>query len=390
MKKVLHIMPYAPCRSNRLALQISYAIGAFDIETLVVCEPAPSDGRDTESARGKVTYLPARFQQSSTGRGRASQLLASAMKTAWIIRFLIKNSPDIVHVHEHLLIWVALVAILLNKSVVWDPHDYFYEGFESGPLRWGFIKQCMERVLVGRGVPCLMVSQGMRDIYHGMYPKIRTFLVRNYSVIRPDFKALNQSSPSRHGALAGNSVMRVIYPGQIFRDRIPMAFIEAVARNDGLRLDIYGMDKWGSYQEEIRAMIDSGSITNVRLMGSYSSSDLPAILADYDYAVFPFVITSRNINACLPNKFFQCAAAGLPIVVSNMHELGAIVTEHGLGHVFEAGNYRQAVEFMRAWPLDSPEYAALKKRTREYALHQMDYEAEQTILLRVYASLVAP
>lgn len=388
MNKVLHVMPHAPGRSNRLALQISYAIDEFDIETLVVCDSPPSNGADDASAHGQVTYLPDRFQNPSKGRVR--QVVESAMKAIWMTRYLLKSRPDIIHVHEHLLIWVALIGMLLNKPVVWDPHDYFYEGFESGPLRWAFIKRCMERVLVWRGVPCLMVSQGMREIYQQMYPGITKYLIRNFSLMRPDFTLRNPALPRDAGVLQSGSVVRVIYPGQILKDRLPMDFIKAVARDDGLLLDIYGMDRWGTYPEAIRAEIHAESTQNIRLMGSYSPSDLPAILANYDYAVFPYVITSRNIDFCLPNKFFQCLAAGLPIIVSNLRELGAIVTEHGLGHVFQAGNYQQAVALMQAWPPDSSEYVALKQRVREYALTQIDYQAEARVLLGVYAALLAP
>jgi hypothetical protein len=281
-----------------------------------------------------------------------------------------------------MLVWLAVLCSLVGRRVIWDPHDFFHEGFETGPLRWAVVKRVMERLLAVRDVPMLAVSEGMAAIYRSLYPRARIELVRNYAV-EPRL-TLHPRRPTADAA-----VLKVVYPGLLAPDRIPVEFIRAVGRQSGIQLDILGSDRWSGYGAGIRELIRAEHIGNVRLMGEYGSSGLLGTLSQYDWAVLPYVINHRNVDHCLPNKFFQCINAGLPLLVSSMTELGGLVAGHGLGHVFKDGDYTTAVALLQMYSPDSGEYEALRQRVFDYAAQQVDYEAQRMLLLSLYESVAA-
>lgn len=386
---MLHIVVDSPGHSNRLALQIAYAAGQFSVETLVVAELPDSAEMPASRPLGAICHVPQWLQVLPRRQGRSwlPPFVITAIRWLWIVRFVVQAKPDILHVHENPLIWVALLGSLSKMKVVWDPHDYFYDGSGSTPLRWKSIKRGMEKCLAWRGVPFLMVCEWMRDKYLSMYPGVGALLLKNYSVASVMGDSESAAKTAAGPRFETGGVLRVIYFGQVVKPRLPMEFIELVAKDEAIQFDIYGMDKWGNYLEEINDKIRQEAITNIRVMGAYTPTEIMHVLADYHYSVLPYQITQANLDFCLPNKFFQCVSAGLPMVVSNMRGLGGLVTKHGLGHVFIEGDYRQAIELIKTLPLVSPEYRELRARVLDHAATVlMDQKLEREALLKAYSS----
>lgn len=61
-------------------------------------------------------------------------------------------------------------------------------------------------------------------------------------------------------------------------------------------------------------------------------------LATADVGVHPLLAGIPNHEMALPNKLFEYVHAGLPIVVTDLRELGSFVRKHGLGEAFRSGD----------------------------------------------------
>jgi glycosyltransferase involved in cell wall biosynthesis len=57
-----------------------------------------------------------------------------------------------------------------------------------------------------------------------------------------------------------------------------------------------------------------------------------------DVGVHPLLAGIPNHEMALPNKIFEYMHAGLPIVVTDLRELGSFVRKHGLGEGFRSGD----------------------------------------------------
>ncbi len=80
---------------------------------------------------------------------------------------------------------------------------------------------------------------------------------------------------------------------------------------------------------------------NVRFRGSYSQSELASILSGFSIGILPY-LSNEFLDNLLPLRFFEYAAAGLPIVSTRSHELQAFpdnliqMPEHNCGQWIEA------------------------------------------------------
>ena len=124
-----------------------------------------------------------------------------------------------------------------------------------------------------------------------------------------------------------------------------MEFLRAVAATSFLRIDLFGCASIGSGDDDYvaRVMRFAEAEPSVIWHGAYSSESIVSLINGFDFVVMPFSTDRPNLNCCLPNKYYQALFAGVPLVVSDMEELGAIVTESGAGVVFKSGDYEEMV-----------------------------------------------
>ena len=87
---------------------------------------------------------------------------------------------------------------------------------------------------------------------------------------------------------------------------------------------------------------------------------------------------------CLPNKVFEYAMAGLPVIVSGLYEMRRIVEAYGIGAVMESeteAGLRSAMERIEAI---GPQ--TLRRNLARFA-ETFNWEAQEKVLLDVYRRL---
>jgi glycosyltransferase involved in cell wall biosynthesis len=88
----------------------------------------------------------------------------------------------------------------------------------------------------------------------------------------------------------------------------------------------------------------------------------------------------------LPNKLFEYLHAGLPLVVTDLRELGRFVCEHGLGETFRSGNPAElAASAEKAFANPQP----YRRAAADPALRaEHSWEHQERVLVAVYGELV--
>jgi glycosyltransferase involved in cell wall biosynthesis len=92
---------------------------------------------------------------------------------------------------------------------------------------------------------------------------------------------------------------------------------------------------------------------------------------------------------CLPNKLFEYIQAGLPVVVSNLPEMAALVKLYDIGATFTAGDPDELAIVLNKI-LCSPESLAHYRRKVTEAADELNWEKEHLKLLAVYSRLGPP
>jgi glycosyltransferase involved in cell wall biosynthesis len=95
----------------------------------------------------------------------------------------------------------------------------------------------------------------------------------------------------------------------------------------------------------------------------------------------------RSYELTLPNKLFEYAQAGLPILTSDLPVIGVLVEREQLGEVADPGDPEQVAAALRALCLPS-RHARAVASVRAFAAANR-WEDERAILARVYATAVA-
>ena len=74
--------------------------------------------------------------------------------------------------------------------------------------------------------------------------------------------------------------------------------------------------------------------------------DVVDYIADADFGVNPLIPATLSYQYAMPNKLFEMAFAGLPIVNSDAQESARFVRTHGLGVIFRSGDSADCAKAM--------------------------------------------
>lgn len=373
MIKVLHLVSFNPYYSNRLLFQLR--VNKDIVENTVLTYAKKSLIFDDNTP---VHFIPDfKFPIQRTRIGR---FLKDFLRNLLLIKYFLKCDKDVIlHVHENnnifgLFFW----AVILNRKAVWDPHDYFHEAINKIRL---FYISILERILItNKKVPVLVVSTGMHRIYQTQYPTGNFTLLRNFSSVKRSESDIKKILLSR---MQENNPIRIIYFGQLKQDRLNIACLKAIAMTPNVELHLFGRFQDPSYEKLVKNLIRV-DCSNIKFFGKYAADTIIDILEKYDFALFPFEINRKNINFCLPNKFFQCIEAKLPMIISNMDEMSTILNTYQIGYIFDDCNYKALRNLLSNMNTSLDDYLKLVQNIVAYANNNINYDRELKKLLEVY------
>jgi glycogen(starch) synthase len=133
------------------------------------------------------------------------------------------------------------------------------------------------------------------------------------------------------------AVVRLLYLGRLTPDKGLHTAIEAVhvvaERALTVQLDVYGQGD-ASYLRSLRNLLKKHNLESaVRLMGSISRADVPALLSQYDALVFP-----SEWNEPFARTVLEAMAASLLVIGTTTGGTGEILGDRETGLTFKAGD----------------------------------------------------
>jgi glycosyltransferase involved in cell wall biosynthesis len=240
-----------------------------------------------------------------------------------------QHPAQVVVAHDLPMLPVALHAAALHGAkVVYDSHELFAEQEFSATER------CMWRALEARTI-------GRCNAVMAVNPSVARELMQRYGVphVEVVYNAercddLPQRSHRLHDAFGLPSLARVLlFQGGLSTGRQLEALVGAMAmvQVPDLHLVILGD---GPLQPTLQKLAAApGAQGRVHLHPAVPQSQLLAWTAAADAGVIPYQPTCLNNLYCTPNKLFEFIAAGLPILASDLPEIRAIVSGHGIGQL---------------------------------------------------------
>jgi glycosyltransferase involved in cell wall biosynthesis len=223
-----------------------------------------------------------------------------------------------------------LVSVLRGKKLVYDSHEYFTEVPEIAhkPLVKGIWK-FFERLCIGRASIIITVSPSIARLLQTNYSLTEVITVRNVpkaagKMQRREKKALGLDETTFTLLLQGNGINM---------NRGGEELIEAMKHIENAQLLVIGN---GDAIPELKRMTNElGLGEKITFLPRMPYREMMQYTAAADIGFSLDKSDNINYQYSLPNKIFDYAMAGLPMVVSSVPEVASFVEKNGIGEVIE-------------------------------------------------------
>ncbi|SEE22400.1 glycosyltransferase family 4 protein [Jiangella alba] len=303
-------------------------------------------------------------------------------------------APDAVHAHDMHVIGVAVRAAERARAagrrlpVVYDAHEYVPGLSRYGPRTPRFIAAWAhhEREYIGRADRVVTVS-----------PAIARTLRQRYRLDREPTVVINSPSMTeldggdvpglraRVGLAA--DVPLLVYSGGVTKARGVETAVEALPSLPGVHLAVVSVPHIEiAPVHQLRALAGRlGVADRVHFLDPVRPHEVVAFLSSADVGLIP-ILRYPSHEMALPNKVFEYAFAGLPVVTSDMPSLTEFMRQSGIGEVYRVGDAADLAAKVRAVLADPAPYRARLERP-EFR-REVSWEGQAQHLRELYAGLL--
>lgn len=258
-------------------------------------------------------------------RGRAPGVrlrrALSGASFAWqALKLARRERPALVHANDWNTMWCALaIKLTCGARVVYDSHELWAD--RNGRWEWRPWLVASEALFVRLADAVITASPGYADALARRYRIAPPTVVRNI----PDVVLATAREPRQQTC--------AVYVGGLMPGRGLEQTIDALALTEGLSVRMIGpgaAEYRTALAERARA---AGVIERVQIEPPVPPAYVPALLSEALAGLCLIQPVCRSYELTLPNKLFEYAAAGVPVLASDLPVIAAVVRGNGLGEV---------------------------------------------------------
>lgn len=260
-----------------------------------------------------------------------------------------------------------------RRLLVMDAHELFPEVPELvGRNRVKRVWECIERCIMPKCDALLTVCQSIADYYKGRYG-VEMTVVRNVGKMKEDLRVSNWQTRSEAPLL--------LYQGAVNLGRGVDWAIDALEFLPDCRLVVAG---GGDLLEEMKAYAAAKPWAGrIEFLGRRTPEELERLTPLASVGLVMLEDKGLNYHYALPNRIGDFVAAGVPMVVSDLPEMAAVVNRYHVGAVMEGTGARslaQAVRRVLSREWGEADFAEARK--------EMDWDKEKEKLLQMVRDLM--
>ena len=311
-------------------------------------------------------------------------------------RALHATRPDILHAHDtNALAPVAKAAARLQIPFVYDAHDLWTGRAAHGrsPLYLRASNEYFRRI-ERRWLPAaagrITVSPPLARHLEAAYGLSTFTLVPNY----PELRGTPATGPrGLRGRPGGVTIPPradlILYLGGLMAERGLEQLVDATARIAGAHpathLVLLGDGVLaGPLRDRARS---KGIGDRVHVLTPVPPDEVIAYAGDATVGVSPIIPSCLNYRFSLPNKLFQCMAAGLPIVASDFSQVREVVEGAGAGRCVDMQDPSALADALAAVLSDPRGAAEMGRRGRRAVEERFNWAASERALLGLYGEI---
>lgn len=231
-----------------------------------------------------------------------------------------------INVHSLGLLPLGVVLKVFYKAaLIYDAHELETETNGSKGLRQK-IRKWIERKLIKHADMTIVVSESIADWYVREYGINRPAVVLN----APGKRELKKNNHFREQLGIREDQVILLYQGGLMAGRGVHFILEAFkAREDDQIVAVFM--GYGELQPTIEAA--AAQQRNIFFYPAVAPQVVLEYTVSADLGISLIEATCLSYVYCMPNKLFEYAMAGLPVLVSNMKDMSELVSNNNMGAV---------------------------------------------------------
>ncbi|SNY96751.1 glycosyltransferase [Halomonas sp. hl-4] len=305
-----------------------------------------------------------------------------------LLDFVGDISPDVIHSHDlHPLLGAVLLSKKTGAKVVYDAHEIEVERVPPLPVEKKSFIDSLERGLFKKIDHIITVCNFAVDFYDERFPGCRPTLVMNSPEINID-KYKNNFFDIKHLTGLNPKDKVIIYVGGIGREARGLdKLILSMAKLEDFYLVILGPRHESNDCWLLNLAKEANVAERIHMLPSVPSDIVVPTIQTADLGVCLIQDVSLSYRYSMPNKLFEMAFAGVPIVVSNLPEMSGFIKELNIGVVVDQANPDDiAIGILKAYTYKKmhADFSEINKFLEE----KYSWHAQEKNLLKVYSMLV--
>jgi glycosyltransferase involved in cell wall biosynthesis len=373
----VHIYP-SPFRNESRILKITEFLERAEMfEHIYVIATAAEDLPASESISPGRTVLRLARRSGVEGAGMLGKVAGTLRWSLRVWSAATRLSLACINCHS-LPVLPLCVALKLRTGakLVYDIHELETETANSTGLR-RILAKVMERLLIRFADEVVVVNDYIRDWYVRAYGLKRAWTVKN--VPRRTIEPPPRSRTLRNEFGIPDGALLLIYQGVLARGRgveTMLRVFERAAPEQHLVLMGFG---------PLTEMVldHAACCPNIHYRRAVAPQDVPTYTAGADVGLCLIENVCLSYFHCLPNKLFEYANCGVPVIVSDFPEMSEFVERHGCGWCIDPDE-RSLARTLAA--LSSEEI--MVRRERALAARPLfGWELEEPTLRDIYGGL---
>ena len=324
----LHISLTSFTHSSRVMKEVNSLL-AYKIVTKVYIAALHDYNLELERVF-KNDLILRRFKLTTRNLGK--NLLVQILKyfeLMYRITFFYRNKDiKVINVHSIALLPIGVfLKYLFKAQLIYDAHELETEVNDLKGLRQRLAK-FVEKTLIKKCDLIFVVSENIADWYSKVYDIQRPLVIKNV----PRLTHIKKTNHFKENLRIRDDSIIVLYQGGLSKGRGVDLLLEAFKKRIDDKVVIVFMG-YGQLEEQIKI------VTKKRNNIFYHQAVAPEIVLEYtssaDLGIHMIQNTCLNHYFCLPNKLFEYAMAGLPVIISNMKEMRELVEFYDMGIIVE-------------------------------------------------------
>ena len=313
----------------------------------------------------KLTFLPNILRHLFT-------LLEFLLRSFFIIN---KFKPSVIHCHDTLALPIAILFKVFHSKlkVIYDAHElgsnrngidnffskivYFFE-----KITWRFIDHFIS------------VSPSIIKWYEEEYGRKKNTLILNSPEI--ETKKTENSNGLRKKFLINDDEKLFIYVGEINKGRGITNLLE-IFKDLKSRILFLG---YGPLVNKVKDF--ENNYSNIHYHEAVEPDSLISLIQEADVGLCLVERVSLSDYFCLPNKLFEYAFAGLPVIASDFPDIKFLVEKYDLGFCCDSGSIKDVKKNIER-------YESIIKISKNDVskLHDLSWQKQELNLINVYRRL---